>query len=146
MRCNTAKRYIDLKLDGELNPRHLAKLTQHLASCAACQTWQADAEILHLMLAVAPTPEPPAWVHAQIMDKVHRLDTKRPSFSKRFQLATATAVVAVFFSFWAGAQVGVKSFKTLDEQNIAPTLEVSTIYFGENTIVDSYDSIGETDE
>ncbi|MDD2228979.1 MAG: hypothetical protein PHY48_06175 [Candidatus Cloacimonetes bacterium] len=146
MRCNTAKHYIDLKLDGELKARHHAPLNQHLASCTACQTWQADAEKLRLLLTASSIPEPPAWVHAQIMDKVNRLDKQRPNLARRFQLATATAVVAVFFSFWAGAQVGVQSFKTTPEVSNVSTIEVSSVYFGENTLVDSYYSIGETNE
>jgi predicted anti-sigma-YlaC factor YlaD len=146
MRCSKAKRYIDLKLDGELNPRHLPILTTHLSACSACRAWQADAAKLQLILANAPAPEPPAWVHAQIMDKVHRLDKVRPGFARRFQLATATAVVAVFFSFWAGAQVGVKSFNTQTEISGIANISVSTLSFGENTLLDSYDSSGDTNE
>ncbi|PKN73477.1 MAG: hypothetical protein CVU50_01825 [Candidatus Cloacimonetes bacterium HGW-Cloacimonetes-3] len=146
MRCSTAQRYIDLKLDGELKPRHLPVLTKHLSACKACQTRQADAARLQQILANAPAPEPPAWVHAQIMDKVQRMGKARPTFARRFQLSTATAVVAIFFSFIAGTQIGVRSFKT--EAEVAPTTTVSesTIAFGENTLLDTYESTGGSNE
>ncbi len=146
MRCSTAKRYIDLNLDGELKPRHLPVLTKHLSACKACQSWQADAAKLQLMLANAPAPEPPAWVHAQIMDKVQRMGKSRPAFARRFQLTTATAVVAVFFSFIAGTQIGVKSFNTQTEAIETANVSVSTLYFGENTLLDSDYSTGDSDE
>lgn len=149
MRCSKAQRYIDLSLDGELKQSHRQELTQHLQKCTACTNWQAQAEKLQLMLSTAPKAEFPAWVHANLMDKVHRLDNARPGFVHRFKLATATATLAVVLSFWAGAQVGIKNFTPVNEENAGQeSILVSTnsIDFGENSLIESYENLGETNE
>ena len=149
MRCSRAQRYIDLQLDGELNPRYQQSLTQHLAKCPVCRAWAAEAPKLQLMLSVPLQPEFPAWVHANIMDKVHRLDNKRPSVIQRFKLAPATAALAVIISFWAGAQVGIQSinYTAKTETSASSTLLSSnTITFGENSLIDSYETGGSTNE
>ena len=139
MRCSTAKRYIDLKLDGELKARHADELSRHLTSCPSCRAWQAEAGKLQTLMQAAPAPLPPAWVHAQIMDKVLFKAKQRPGFVQRFRLATASAVVAVFFSFWAGTMVGVKSFHTpVTEISESSNITLSSLSFGENTLVDDW--------
>lgn len=149
MRCSKAQRYIDLKLDGELNDQHQLKLNKHLSACPGCRNWQNQAEKLQLMLSAPQPAEFPAWVHANIMDKVHRLDNKRPGFVSRFKLAPATTAIAIIFSFWIGAQVGIKSFNpetdttTTESTNL---LSSNSITFGENTLIDSYDTIGDNNE
>lgn len=142
MRCSKAQRYIDLQLDGELQPKLQQHLQQHLAGCDACRGWQADARKMQLMLAQNPAPELPTWVHARIMDQVHRLDNKRPTFVRRFKLATATAAIAIMLSTWAGMEVGIKSF------NDSTSSETSTAYsgFGENTMLDNYVAMGDSNE
>ncbi len=140
MRCSTAKRYIDLKLDGELKARHADELSRHLTSCPSCRAWQAEAGKLQTLMQAAPAPLPPAWVHAQIMDKVLFKTKQRPGFVQRFRLATASAVVAVFFSFWAGTMVGVSTFNTGSQTSESTTVSVSSLSFGENTIVDGWDT------
>ena len=142
MRCSKAQRYIDLQLDGELQPKLQQHLQQLLAGCDACRGWQAEARKMQLMLAQNPAPELPIWVHARIMDQVHRLDNKRPTFVRRFKLATATAAIAIMLSTWAGMEVGIKSF------NDSTSSETSTAYsgFGENTMLDNYVAMGDSNE
>ncbi len=140
MRCSTAKRYIDLKLDGELNPRHADELSRHLASCQSCRAWQEQAIHFDAFMQNAPVSVLPTWVHAQIMDKVKFQMQKRPGFVQKLHLATASAVVAVFFSFWAGTMVGVSTFNTGSQTSESTTVSVSSLSFGENTIVDGWDT------
>ncbi len=141
MRCSKAKRYFDLANDQELNTKHRTALNVHIANCSRCQKWQTEASRLHTMLSETKQIEFPAWVHAQIMDKVHRLDNVRPSFIRRYKLGPATAALAVIISFWAGAQVG----KTSYNNSITEVSETSTSFatadasdFGENSLLDSY--------
>ncbi|MDY0151868.1 MAG: zf-HC2 domain-containing protein [Candidatus Cloacimonas sp.] len=149
MRCSKAQHYIDLSLDGELKARHQKHLRQHLATCKVCPAWQTQAVKLQHMLANAPQVEVPAWVHANIMDKVHRLDKQRPSFVNRFKLAPATATLAIIISFWVGAQIGSKSFTNETDTNITQSttlLSSNNIVFGENSLIDSYEATGESNE
>lgn len=149
MRCSKAQRYIEQNLDGELKPRHQIQLRQHLATCKTCPLWQTQAIKLQNMLADAPQVEVPAWVHANIMDKVHRLENRRPSFINRFKLAPATAAMAIIISFWAGAQIGIKSFTNETIPSIsqnATLLSSNSLVFGENSLIDSYDTYGESNE
>ena len=149
MRCSKAQHYIDLSLDGELKARHQKHLRQHLATCKVCPAWQTQAVKLQHMLANAPQVEVPAWVHANIMDKVHRLDNQRPSLIRRLKLAPVAATLAISLSFWGGAKVGVASYnnstKTVSGTSTS-LLSSNTTYFGENSLVDSYYAAEETNE
>lgn len=141
MRCSTAKRYINMQLDSELKPKHRHPLDKHLAKCSSCRAWQSEEQKLHTMLSARPAPELPSWVHARIMDSVHRLDNKRPSFAHKLRLATAGAAIAVVISTWAGMQIGIKSF---DETNTTTDSSVAAVSadFGENTILENYLVVG----
>lgn len=145
MRCSTAKRYINLQLDSELKPKHQHSLDKHLVACSSCRIWQTEEQKLHGLLSAKPAPELPSWVHARIMDSVHRLDNKRPSFAYKLRLATAGAAIAVVISTWAGMQIGITSFKNTSTTNDTSIATVSTD-FGENTILENYLVIGENYE
>jgi len=146
MRCSKAQRYIDLQLDGELKPHLQQHLQQHLAGCNACRDWQAEASRMQLMLAQNPAPELPSWVHPRIMDQIHRLDNARPSFVRRFKLATATAAIAIMLSTWAGMEVGIKSFNSTYTSETSTTTSSTYSGFGENTMLDSYVVMGDSNE
>ena len=146
MRCSKAKRYIDLMLDSELKQHQQDKLQRHLISCPACRKWQTEAQAMQHVLSLAPEVEVPAWIHAQIMDKVQLLDRRHPTFVRRFKLATATAALAILLSTWAGMKVGITSFQSSDETQTG-TVSVSTYSgFGENTMLDSYLDLGDSNE
>jgi len=148
MRCSKAKRYMELKLDGELKVSRQAVLSDHLNGCAKCRNWLAEAEKLQAVLSDAPKAEFPAWVHAQIMDKVHRLADQRPGFIRRYKLAPAGALLAVLLSFWAGTNVGLAGFSISNKSSSSTSTLVSTntSTFGENSLLDIWDSNGDTNE
>lgn len=149
MRCSKARHYISLNLDGELSANHKPKLSSHLGSCAACRNWQTEAEKLHNMLSTTPKVEFPAWVHAQIMDKVHRLDERRPGLIRRYKLAPATAMLSIMLSIWAGAAVGIRTFTPAETETADSYTTVATTdytEFGENSLMDSYYVTGDTNE
>lgn len=142
MRCSTAKRYINLQLDGEIKPEPQHRLKQHLAKCPACRSWQAEELRLYQLLSAKPVPEMPAWIHARIMDSVHRLDAKRSNFAHKFRLATAGVAIAVLISAWGGMEIGIKSFGDANSPQDNSVATVSSA-FGENTILESYLVIGD---
>jgi len=149
MRCSKAERYIDLSLDGELESSRQAVLNDHLKTCAACRTRFANAEKLHTQLSAANLVEFPSWVHAQIMDKVHRLDDKRPGFVRRFKLAPAGALLAIMLSFWAGANVGITGYnKTFVEPTTSNSslTTASNVEFGENSLLNIWSENGDINE
>lgn len=149
MRCSKAQTEIELNLSGELNASRRAVLSAHLDSCSACRKSYAQAEKLHTQLLKAPQTEFPAWVHAQIMDKVHRLDDRRPGLIRRFKLAPAGALLAIVLSFWAGANIGItgynKSFVDASSSN-AGIVTVSNVEFGENSLLNIWAENGDTNE
>jgi anti-sigma factor RsiW len=146
MRCSIAKHLIDLKLDGELNASRSRALNQHLDKCPACKAWLSEAAKLNIMLSASPDVAVPAWVHAQIMDKVKKLETAKPSFSRRFKLATATATLAVFVSLLAGAHVGIQTFKIETEATETSNLSISSVNFGESSLMYDYENEEAYDE
>jgi len=149
MRCSKAKRFIELNLDGLLAESQAKALNEHLSSCSACWNWQAEAEKLHLLLSNAPQSEFPAWIHAQIMDKVHRLENRRPGFIRRFKLAPATAMLAIVFSFWLGTNVGIRSFGTPSSPATKAASSITTASlsdFGENSLLGIWDEAGDLNE
>jgi predicted anti-sigma-YlaC factor YlaD len=146
MRCSKAIHLIDLKLDGELSASNSRALNQHLDKCPACKAWLSEAAKLNIMLSASPDIAVPAWVHAQIMDKVKKLETAKPSFSRRFKLATVTATLAVFVSLLAGAHVGVQTFKSETEAYDTSSYSVSSASFGETSLMEVYETGGTYDE
>ncbi len=148
MRCSKAQSYLEKQLDGELDEHSKLKLSSHLDKCAVCRAFQRNANKLKEMLSALPQEEFPAWVHGQIMDKVHRLDNCRPGFFRRYKLTPVTAMLTIALSLWAGIKVGSGSY------NIAsPVKEETTTYtsiasgeFGENTILDNITQNGEQGE
>ncbi|HNQ39279.1 MAG TPA: zf-HC2 domain-containing protein [Candidatus Cloacimonas sp.] len=148
MRCSKVQRYLEKQLDGELDERSGLKLLYHLDKCPACKAFLEKAKKLQLLLSALPQEEFPAWIHGQIMDKVHRLDNCRPGFFRRYKLAPVTAMLTIALSLWAGVKVGIVSYKIA-----SPTKEETTTYtsiaygeFGENTILDTITENGEEGE
>ncbi len=149
MRCSKAQTEIELSLGGELNPSRQTVLFAHLKVCPACRNSYAAAEKLHFLLADAPKEVFPAWVHAQIMDKVHRLDSRSPSFIRRFKLAPATALLAIGLSFWAGANLGISSYInsfTQPSPSSSTTLGASETEFGEHSLLSIWSEPGDVNE
>ncbi|MEN6444651.1 MAG: zf-HC2 domain-containing protein [Candidatus Cloacimonas sp.] len=145
MKCSKAKRYLLKQIDGELDIRFQAKLLSHLDKCPACKAFLADAQKMQRKLSALPEAEFPAWVHNQIMAKVHQLETKNPGFARRVKLIPVTAMLAITLSLWAGIKIGVGSYKNIIPKNQDYSISTSIAYgsFGENTILDDVTENGE---
>ena len=148
MRCSKVQRYLEKQLDGELDERSGLKLLYHLDKCPACKAFLEKAKKLQLLLSALPQEEFPAWIHGQIMDKVHRLDNCRPGFFRRYKLAPVTAMLTIALSLLIGIKVGTVSYKNIVPENQDYTISTSVAYggFGENTILDYVSENGEQDE
>jgi predicted anti-sigma-YlaC factor YlaD len=148
MRCSKAQRYLEKKLDGELDDRSGLKLLSHLDQCPACKAYLRNATKLKRMLSALPQEEFPAWVHGQIIDKVHRLDNRRPGFFRRYKLTPVTAMLTIALSLWAGIKVGSVSYNIASPAKEETTIYTSVAYgeFGENTILDNITKNGEQGE
>ena len=148
MRCSKVQRYLEKQLDGELDDRSGLKLLSHLNKCPACKAFLRNANKLQRMLSALPQEEFPAWIHGQIMDKVHRLDNCRPGFFRRYKLAPVTAMLTIVISLWAGVKVGIVSYNNIIPEKQESTTLTSIAYgsFGENSILDTITENGEEGE
>lgn len=149
MRCSKAERAIELSLAGELDGKKQTALKDHLRFCAACRSRYADANKLHTLLSASPSEEFPSWVHASIMDKVHRLDAKRPGFVHRYKLAPAGALIAMILSVWAGTNVGITGYTQNFKENSSTEsylVSSSNAEFGENSLLNMWSENGDTNE
>jgi predicted anti-sigma-YlaC factor YlaD len=59
MDCSHTRTLLSASLDGEAQPAEQAWLRDHLATCAACRTFAADAEALHRVIRIAPAEPVP---------------------------------------------------------------------------------------
>lgn len=57
-RCNRARQWVSLKLDGELSDFERSLLAAHLAGCEDCRAFRADADSLTAELRSAPLERP----------------------------------------------------------------------------------------
>lgn len=148
MRCSKVQRYLEKQLDGELDERSGLKLLYHLDKCPACKAFLEKAKKLQLLLSALPQEEFPAWIHGQIMDKVHRLEAKNPGFFRRYKLAPVTAMLTIVLSLWAGVKVGIVSYNNIIPEKTESITLTSVAYgsFGENTILDNIAENGEQGE
>ncbi len=58
VRCDRARQWASLKLDGELSELETLLLERHTSSCAACREWQAGIDRATALLREAPVEQP----------------------------------------------------------------------------------------
>ncbi|MGC9362338.1 MAG: zf-HC2 domain-containing protein [Candidatus Syntrophosphaera sp.] len=150
MRCNKAKHWIELKLDGELGESHVRALEEHLTKCAPCRRYQKEALELKRMFQADEQPEFPAWLHHQIMDKAARQDKQRVSLKHRWKLQAIPAFLAVVIALTFGVLIGKNAYGTVRppsyESHALNDVQQSSQHlasFGESSIVDPTSFEGE---
>ncbi|PPK65607.1 zf-HC2 domain-containing protein [Actinokineospora auranticolor] len=62
MECDTCRESLSARLDGEVEPRPAEAVDAHLAQCAACATWHAQAQAVTRMIRVRPAEPVPDLV------------------------------------------------------------------------------------
>jgi predicted anti-sigma-YlaC factor YlaD len=68
MDCGTCTEALSARLDGEPEPVPAAEVDEHLAGCADCQAWQADATLLSRHVRVRPVTPTPDLVGAVLAE------------------------------------------------------------------------------
>jgi predicted anti-sigma-YlaC factor YlaD len=59
VRCSVCREVVSAELDGEASPDEVAQASRHLATCAACRTFRAEATALHRAVRVSPADDVP---------------------------------------------------------------------------------------
>jgi predicted anti-sigma-YlaC factor YlaD len=86
--CERTRRHVSLQLDDELSEVGVARLSAHLAGCAACREFAARAAASTRQLRTLPLEQPELPV---------LVPTRRRPAARAFQAVAAAAVVAVAF-------------------------------------------------
>jgi predicted anti-sigma-YlaC factor YlaD len=68
MDCGTCREALSARLDGEAEPVPAAEVDEHLAGCASCEVWQADAALLTRRVRVRPVTPTPDFVGAVLVE------------------------------------------------------------------------------
>jgi hypothetical protein len=85
MRCEQVQSMLSAYADGELSPRHAARVSQHLAACEGCRAESATLVRVVAALRSLAEEELPTGLHGAIL---HALDTARPSLWQRLCAVT----------------------------------------------------------
>ncbi|MFO7957977.1 MAG: zf-HC2 domain-containing protein [Candidatus Brocadiia bacterium] len=116
MRCKTAQRKLEAYVGGELTRKELARVEDHLASCAECGRALEHVRQLHRALGEKTAPPLPAGFHARLMARAREHRAKRswverilrpfdwrPAMPAGLRLA---AVAAVLVALGLGGLIG----------------------------------------
>ncbi|HEX4358054.1 MAG TPA: zf-HC2 domain-containing protein [Pseudonocardia sp.] len=101
MGCSTCREHLSADLDGEADPVELPAARRHLADCAECTRWFADAALVNRLIRTAPAEPAPGLTEAALTAALTELP-RPPSphrriwhWSARAALAAVGAVQAV---------------------------------------------------
>ena len=101
MGCSTCREHLSAELDGEADPVELPAARAHLADCAECTRWFADAALVNRLIRTAPAEPAPGLTDAALTAALAELP-RPPSprrrvwhWSARAALAAVGAVQAV---------------------------------------------------
>ncbi len=133
MSCEHWSEPISAKVDGELDPAESARVEQHLAECAGCRAWAAEAEDLRRrMLIRVPVDSSGS---GEIVD---RCAPAAPRWRPARVASVAAAVVLLAGLAWAvardqpsGSGVEFASTRTVEATEGAFTSEELTVSVGE---------------
>lgn len=132
MNCDHASKVLDAYHDQELDPGTHAQLTQHLASCGACDSLRSERDALRAGLRALPRHAAPAGLRDSIVralsaaDGVHvSLTPRHGSWWRALALSGATAVVAFMLGFWVALPNGAS-----DEREAAVTRHAASLGSG----------------
>jgi len=142
MRCNTAKRLIDLQLDNELLQGRVRELELHLKDCADCREFKAQGARLQLLLRHQPRHEFPTWLYHRILDQAASHDRKRLFIKHRRKLQLIPALMALALSIMLGGMIGkfgynrVNPFPEDKAQALQELPATQIASFGESSLLD----------
>ena len=101
MNCEEVDRFLDVYLDGELDPGQALELEQHFSHCQSCKSLAKERrEFLAFFKACAPTYKPPPQLRAKLLAKL-RGETPKRTFTflrSPWSYAAAALVLGLFLS------------------------------------------------
>ena len=101
MNCEEFDRFLDVYLDGELDPEQALELEQHLSHCQSCKSLAKERrEFLAFFKACAPTYRSPPQLRAKLLAKL-RAETPKQTFTflrSAWIYAAAALVLGSFFA------------------------------------------------
>jgi anti-sigma factor RsiW len=105
MTCSRTRAWLQLYVDGQLHPRHLARLEEHMETCGTCR---ADLALLELICQGASgliLPHGPAELTDAIMHRIAELEARRASLAgqRLFAPGWGDAVLAAILATLATA-------------------------------------------
>jgi hypothetical protein len=108
MRCEQFREWISAYLERSIAPPLAAKMEEHAAGCPSCRAELEDVRTLWQMMAEARRVEPPAALHARIMQEVHTRVPAAPAlrwwelaWRPRFAFAAAAILAVMTLVLWS---------------------------------------------
>ena len=108
MHCEQFRELISAYIERSIAPPLAAKMDEHAAVCEACRTELEDVQRLWQMMAEAKHVEPPASLHARIMQEVYANVPAAPAlrwwelaWRPRFAFAAAAVLVVLALVMWS---------------------------------------------
>mgnify|MGYP001770902883 FL=1 len=107
MRCEQFQELISAYIERSIAPPLVAKMEEHAAQCRSCRAELQDVQALWEMMAQAKRVEPPAVLHARIMQEVNARVPAVPAlrwwelaWRPRFAFAAAAVLALVALVMW----------------------------------------------
>lgn len=108
MRCEQFRELISAYIERSIAPPLTAKMEEHAAGCPSCRAELEDVRALWQMMAEARRVEPPASLHARIMQEVNARVPAAPAlrwwelaWRPRFAFAAAAVLAVVALVLWS---------------------------------------------
>lgn len=108
MRCEQFRELISAYIERSIAPPLAAKMEEHAAGCPSCRAEMEDVRALWQMMAEARRLEPPASLHARIMQEVNARLPGAPAlrwwelaWRPRFAFAAAAVLAVVALVLWS---------------------------------------------
>jgi anti-sigma factor RsiW len=151
MTCREFRKQLIPWLDGELKPDKAAELMAWLNSCDEvrqchrCRKLTEEYRSFHVTFQNTPQKEFPAFLHHRIMAEIINKEQVRAKHHHRISWQAIPATIAILLSLYFGSLVGVKTFNTQSVVVTEVTETTEQLSFGENGMVSTIYSNGETE-
>jgi len=106
MRCEKARKFVSLALDGRIDTAARLMLQAHLLSCPGCREWQREQAGLRDLLKVPQELQPSPGFHAGLRRRIGTVPTRSASFSPFFSRPLLLRA-AIFLLFAFSALLGL---------------------------------------
>lgn len=151
MTCHEFRKQLIPWLDGEVKPDKAAELLAWLSSCEKvrqchkCRKLTEEYRSFQVTFHNTPQIEFPAFLHHRIMSEIKSKEQFRTKHAHRISWQAIPATIAILLSLYFGSLVGVKTFSNQSVVVTEVTENTEQLSFGENGMVSTIYSNGETE-